>query len=61
MAFSISPYQVKWQRVPDLISQRRVFVKGGMAWVPMKEQSSLVVAEFQTRLSRDLDVSTTSI
>lgn len=49
--------QVKWQRVPELISQRKVFVRAGMAWVPMKEQASLVVAEFQSKLTRDLEVS----
>jgi DNA primase large subunit len=42
--------------VADLVEKRRVFLQAGTAWVPMREQSSLVVTEFQTRLSRDLEV-----
>ncbi|PWN48323.1 DNA primase large subunit [Violaceomyces palustris] len=49
-------FKVHWTRVTDLVERRRVFVRGGVAWVPMKEQSSLVLAEFQSRLSRDLEL-----
>lgn len=48
--------QVKWTRVPDLIEHRKVFVKGGWAYVPASEQSSLVFHEFESRLERDLQV-----
>lgn len=40
----------------DLIEKRRVFMKQGVAWVPMREQASLVVAEFASRLTKDLEV-----
>lgn len=47
--------QVPWHRVPDLVERRRVFVYRGTAWIPTREQSSLVLAEFQNRLQRQLE------
>lgn len=35
---------------------RRVFIHKGQAYVPMKEQFSLVMAEFQSRLLKGLEV-----
>ncbi|KAI0444548.1 DNA primase, large subunit [Xylaria telfairii] len=48
--------KVDWERVPDLVESRRVFVKAGKAYVPSKEQASMVVAEFTKRLDRALDL-----
>ncbi|THH14337.1 hypothetical protein EW146_g5968, partial [Bondarzewia mesenterica] len=48
-------YKVKWTRVPDLIERRRVFLKGGWAYVPGREQSSIVFQEFQTNLEKALE------
>ncbi|KAI1422221.1 DNA primase, large subunit [Xylaria sp. FL1777] len=48
--------KVDWERVPDLVESRRVFMKAGKAYVPSKEQSSMVVAEFTKRLDRALDL-----
>lgn len=48
--------QVRWTRVADLVSSRRVFIAGGFAYVPMKEQLSLVITEFVARLTKSLDV-----
>jgi DNA primase large subunit len=50
-------FKVDWERVPDLVEQRRVFLKYGKAYVPGREQSSMVVAEFTSRLERQLEVS----
>lgn len=50
-----------WTKVADLVEKRRVFVKGGQAYVPRKEELSLVVAEFTSRLSKALDVRPSSI
>ena len=47
--------KVEWTRVTDLVEKRRVYLNRGMAWVPLKEQSSLVFAEFQARLARQLE------
>ncbi|KAI0797895.1 DNA primase large subunit [Abortiporus biennis] len=49
-------YKVKWTRVPDLVEKRRVFLKAGMAYVPMREQSSIVFQEFQTNLEKALEM-----
>lgn len=49
-------FKVDWERVPDLVEQRRVFLKLGKAFVPGREQSSMVVAEFTSRLDRQLEV-----
>lgn len=52
-------FKVDWERVPDLVEQRRVFLKKGKAFVPGREQSSMVVAEFSSRLEKQLEVRTT--
>jgi len=49
-------YKVDWERVPDLVEQRRVFVRRGMAYVPAELQGSLVQAEFSQRLEKALEV-----
>lgn len=46
---------VPWHRVPDLVERRRVFVLRGTAWVPTREQLSLVIAEFQAGLYSQLE------
>jgi DNA primase large subunit len=50
-------FKVEWEKVPELVEQRRILLKRGMAYVPIKEQSSLVVAEFRKRLDQALEVS----
>ncbi|KAL2211861.1 DNA primase large subunit [Sarocladium strictum] len=49
-------FKVDWDRVPDLIEGRRVFLRHGKAYVPGREQSSMVVAEFSTRLEKQLQL-----
>lgn len=49
-------FRVDWERVPDLVESRRVFLKAGKAFVPVREQASMVVAEFSTRLEKQLAV-----
>lgn len=48
--------KVDWERVPDLVESRRVFLKAGKAYVPSREQASMIVAEFTPRLERALEV-----
>lgn len=45
---------MRWTRVPDLVDKRKVFLKGGWAYVPSREQSSIVYQELETHLERDL-------
>lgn len=49
-------FKVDWMRVPDLVEGRRVFLKAGKAYVPSREQASMVVAEFTQRLERALEL-----
>lgn len=49
-------FKVDWERVPDLVDGRRVFLKAGKAYVPSREQTSMIVAEFTGRLERALEV-----
>lgn len=49
-------FKVDWLRVPDLVEGRKVFLKHGKAYVPGREQASMVVAEFSSRLDRQLEV-----
>lgn len=49
-------FRVDWERVPDLVESRRVFLKAGKAFVPVREQASMVVAEFSSRLEKQLAV-----
>lgn len=48
--------KVDWDRVPELVEGRRVFLKAGKAYVPSKEQASMVATEFSARLERALEV-----
>lgn len=47
-------YKVHWTSVPDLVEKRKVFLRGGYAYVPSKEQSSIVFEEFQRNLEKAL-------
>lgn len=49
-------FKVDWERVPELVEGRKVFLKGGKAYVPGREQMSMVVAEFTGRLDKALEV-----
>lgn len=51
-----SYFKVDWERVPELVESRRVVLKGGKAYVPGREQLSMVVAEFTSRLDKALEV-----
>ncbi len=48
--------KVDWERVPDLVEGRRVFLKAGKAYVPSREQASMVIAAFTAHLERALEV-----
>jgi DNA primase large subunit len=51
-----SYFKVDWERVPELVEFRKVFLSGGRAYVPGREQSSMVVAEFTGKLDAALEV-----
>lgn len=47
-------FKVDWERVPELVESRKVYLRAGKAYVPGKEQGSMVVAEFTRRLDQKL-------
>lgn len=53
---SESYFKVDWTKVPDLVAMRKVYLQGGMAYVPVSEQFSLISAEYATQLSAALEL-----
>ncbi|RUS16956.1 DNA primase large subunit [Endogone sp. FLAS-F59071] len=49
-------FEVDFERVPDLVSRRAVYLRRGKAYVPMSEQISLVIEEFRKHLAKALEV-----
>ena len=49
-------FKVDFETVPELIEGRRVLLKAGKAYVPTKEQMSMVLAGFNANLERGLEV-----
>ena len=49
-------FKVDWERVPELVESRRVLLKKGKAYVPIREQLSMILAEFTSRLEKGLQV-----
>lgn len=54
-------FKVPWTKVLDLVEKRKVFLKRGVAWVPMRQQADLVYAEFTNRLSKALEFTARSL
>ncbi|KAI9668694.1 MAG: hypothetical protein M1829_005307 [Trizodia sp. TS-e1964] len=54
-------FKVDWERVPELVEGRRVLLWAGKAYVPSKEQLSMVVSEFSTRLEHALEVTSRAL
>lgn len=49
-------FKVDFETVPELVESRRVLLKAGKAYVPAREQLSMVLAGFGERLDQGLDV-----
>ena len=49
-------FKVDFETVPELVESRRVFLKAGKAYVPVREQMSMVLAGFTERLDKGLEV-----
>jgi DNA primase large subunit len=49
-------FKVDWTRVPELVEHRRVLIKRGKAYVPLKEQTSMILNEFTKRLEAGLEL-----
>ncbi len=51
-------FKVDFETVPELVEGRRVLLKVGKAYVPVREQMSMVLAGFNARLDKGLEVET---
>ena len=51
-------FKVDFETVPELVEGRRVLLKAGKAYVPVREQMSMVLAGFNARLDKGLEVET---
>ncbi|KAF2756325.1 DNA primase large subunit [Pseudovirgaria hyperparasitica] len=54
-------FKVDWEQVPELVEQRRVLLRRGRAYVPQREQMSLVLAEFTKRLDSALELTSRAL
>ena len=49
-------FKIDFETVPELVESRRVFLKAGKAYVPVREQMSMVLAGFNAVLDKGLEV-----
>ncbi|KAI9847873.1 MAG: hypothetical protein M1838_000707 [Thelocarpon superellum] len=54
-------FKLDWERVPELVESRRVLLKRGKAYVPVREQMSMVVAEYTAGLERGLELTSRAL
>ncbi|KAL4887732.1 eukaryotic and archaeal DNA primase, large subunit-domain-containing protein [Aspergillus karnatakaensis] len=54
-------YKVDWEKVPELVERRLVFLAKGKAYVPEREQLSMIIAEFTSRLERALELTSRAL
>ncbi|PWY86991.1 DNA primase, large subunit [Aspergillus heteromorphus CBS 117.55] len=54
-------YKVDWEKVPELVERRSVFLSKGKAYVPGREQVSMIIAEFTARLERALELTSRAL
>lgn len=51
-------FKVEFETVPELVESRKVLLKAGKAYVPVREQMSMVLAGFGAKLDKGLEVGT---
>jgi len=49
-------FKVDWTRVPELVEHRTALLRKGKAYVPMREQMSMIMTEFTDRLEKGLEL-----
>lgn len=49
-------FKVDFETVPELVESRKVFIKAGKAYVPSRQQMSMVLASFSAKLDKGLEV-----
>ncbi|KAH6667868.1 eukaryotic and archaeal DNA primase, large subunit-domain-containing protein [Halenospora varia] len=61
MPLEESYFKVDWEKVPELVEGRKVFLKYGKAYVPERDQVSMVVAEFTSKLEKALEMTSRAL
>jgi DNA primase large subunit len=54
-------FRVDWTRVPELVEHRTIFLRKGKAYVPVREQPSMIMTEFTNRLERALELTSRAL
>ena len=54
-------FKVDWTQVPELVEHRTVLIRKGKAYVPMKEQTSMILTEFTARLEKGLELTSRAL
>lgn len=49
-------FKVEFEAVPELLESRKVLIRAGKAYVPSREQLSMVLASFSAKLDKGLEV-----
>ncbi|KAI9655470.1 MAG: hypothetical protein M1831_004887 [Alyxoria varia] len=54
-------FKVDWEKVPELVEGRKVLLRKGEAYVPAREQASMVFAEFSRKLEEGLELTSRAL
>ncbi|KAK2765385.1 hypothetical protein FQN54_008231 [Arachnomyces sp. PD_36] len=54
-------FKVDWEKVPELVERRVVYMRKGQAYVPMREQLSMILAEFTSRLEKAMELTSRAL
>ena len=54
-------FKVNWMHVPDLVEHRGVYVRKGKAYVPVREQTTMIITEFTKNLDKALELSSRAL
>ncbi|ORX73408.1 hypothetical protein BCR32DRAFT_297191 [Anaeromyces robustus] len=48
-------YKIPFEQVTDLVQQRKIYIKGGVAYLPSKEQISLLLNQYKENLNKSME------
>ncbi|KAH8700631.1 DNA primase large subunit [Talaromyces proteolyticus] len=54
-------FKVDWERVPELVERRAIFMRKGKAYVPQREQLSMIIADFTARLEKAMELTSRAL
>ncbi|PHH50443.1 putative DNA primase large subunit [Ceratocystis fimbriata CBS 114723] len=54
-------FKVDWMRVPELVESRKAYLRGGKAYVPGREQTAMICAEFSKHMEQQLELTARAV